>query len=208
MCSTPAAPSSLIGGAHDPDGASVQLSRLFRAALEAMAKPGAPTQAAFDAAPAPLSPAAGALIWTLSDADATVWTAPSRRTPEIDQFIRFRTGAAPESSPENADFFIGRWQELFDAPAAIGDPEYPDRSTTLIVEVDGFGGGPTAELSGPGLAKPLELSIAGVDHSFWPYASRNAALFPLGVDMFLCAGDQIVGLPRSTQPNTAITEAA
>ncbi|MBX2854054.1 MAG: phosphonate C-P lyase system protein PhnH [Rhodobacteraceae bacterium] len=185
----------------DGDDASIQLSQMFRASLEALSRPGTPRPLAFDAAPAPLSPAAAALIWTVSDADAPIWVAPSRQSTEIEQFIRFRTGVAPLAAPEGAAFFIGRWDELAESPMSLGSPEYPDRSTTLIIEVDGFAAGLGASLSGPGLAQPAPLSVDGVDYRFWPFVERNAALFPLGVDMFLCASDQIVGLPRSTQPD-------
>ena len=186
--------------ASSDDDASIQLSKMFRAALEALSRPGTPRPLALGGAPAPLSPAAAGLIWTVSDSDAPLWVAPSRQSIEIEQFIRFRTGAAPMAAPQGAAFFIGRWEELAESPMSLGSPEYPDRSTTLIVEVDGFDNGPAAHLSGPGLAHPAALPVAGVDDRFWPFVERNAALFPLGVDMFLCANDQIVGLPRSTQP--------
>ncbi len=40
-------------------------------------------------------------------------------------------------------------------------------------------------------------AVAGVDATFWRFVAANRQRYPLGVDLILCAGDRVVGLPRS-----------
>ena len=178
----------------------------FRIILDAMARPGVPQRISLeDAPPEPLSAAAAAVVTTLVDGDAPCWFAPRRRTPAALRMLRFSTGSAAAEATEDARFLLGAWSELAEIDAAIGEPEYPDRSATLILEVDGFGAdafapGFGADLTGPGVRDKVRLVVDGVDERFWPRIAENAARFPLGFDLILTAGDQIVGLPRSTQP--------
>ncbi len=185
---------------------AIASARAFRAILEAIARPGRP-QALPEppAPPTPLSPAAAQIALTLSDVDARLWlTAPLRTTP-IERFLRFETGAAPVSDPRRAAFAIGRWADLEPRDLAalpVGEAEYPDRAATLVIELDALSPDPIegfgAALRGPGIDGALRLWAAGAPPEFWGWARENAARFPLGLDLFLTAGDRIVGLPRST----------
>ena len=183
-------------------GASVDLASAFRDVLRAMAQPATPVRLKRAASPpAPLSSAAATCLRVLADQDARVWLAPSHATPTAEAFVRFHLGAAPAPEAALAAFCCGRWPELIDQVTAQGDPERPDLSATLIVEVDGFEapGGHAAEVSGPGLATRKRLAVTGVDQRFWPFVASNATQFPLGVDILLCARDEVVGLPRSVR---------
>lgn len=195
------------GGSTDGPNfeAPENLAAAFRSVLDAMASPGAPQR--LPVAPAaipPLSPAAAMAMKVLADADAPVWLGRSRSGPEIDRYVRFYVNAAPVADPARAAFLCGTWDELAalhdGAAPSIGTPERPDLSATYLVEVAGFDQGPSAELRGPGLKDPRRLAVEGVDERFWPFVAANAAQFPLGVDLILCAGDQLVGLPRSSVP--------
>ena len=47
---------------------------------------------------------------------------------------------------------------------ALGTSEYPDRSTTLVLQVDRFGGGEGLSLAGPGIAHAQDVlgrAVAG-----------------------------------------------
>lgn len=191
------------------NAASTRNAQAFRAILDALSRPGAPVTLAptlTAEAPAPLSPACAMVLTTLVDADARVWLAPSRRTEEIERLLRFQTSAAPAASPRGAAFLCGRWDELVDAEPDLGTPTYPDRSATLLIEVDDLAqferqNAPdgAARLSGPGLAAPTALLVEGVGPDFWRYAQENAGRYPCGVDFIFCAGRRLVGLPRSTR---------
>jgi alpha-D-ribose 1-methylphosphonate 5-triphosphate synthase subunit PhnH len=82
---------------------------------------------------------------------------------------------------------------------AFGSNEYPDRSTTLILQVESLTQGPTLELRGPGIdgSALLQASIHPAD--LFERLAINAALFPRGIDVVLVHDDSIVAIPRTTR---------
>ncbi len=182
--------SDFSGGFSD---APVQAARAFRAAMTAMARPGTIEQVTGAEPPASLSRAAAVLLLTLCDPDTGLYLAGAADTEEARRWLSFHTGA-PFVGPEVADFAVGRWADLMPLQAyRIGTPEYPDRSATLIVEMPALTA-QGAALRGPGVRDVAHLSLPEV-----PALQGNAALYPLGVDLFLTCGDQLAALPRSTQ---------
>lgn len=180
---------SMQGGfANAPIDAAVA----FRAALDAMSRPGMVHTVDGAQAPAPLSCAAAVLALTLCDPDTPVWLSTSTDTAEIRDWFRFHTGA-PFVNRAEAMFVFGRWEELLPVTDfQIGTPEYPDRSATLIVEMDEIGQG--YRLTGPGIRNDATLTVPDV-----ATFQMNAALFPLGLDFILCAGDRLAAVPRTTK---------
>lgn len=185
---------ALTGGFAE---APVQSARAFRAALNALARPGRVETLAGGTAPAPVSAAAATLLLTLCDAETPLHLAGAQDTDAVRAWIAFHIGA-PLVAPGQAMFALGHWDAL--APLdrfAIGTPDYPDRSATLIVEMDGLGPeGP--RLSGPGIETQTRLSLPEV-----AAFRANRALFPLGLDFYFTAGDRIAGLPRTTHVEDA-----
>lgn len=182
-------PDALLGGFQD---APTQSARAFRAALEAMARPGTIWTVEGAVPPAPLSVAAGVLILTLCDGTTPLHLGASVDVPSVRDWITFHTGA-PLVSAEAACVAVGTWADLTPVQRfAIGSPDYPDRSATLIVEmVELINEGPL--LSGPGIASKASLSLPEVS------AFRaNRALFPQGFDTYLTCDNRLAGLPRST----------
>lgn len=165
----------------------------FRALMTAMARPGKIERLSGAAAPAPLSRAAATLLLTLIDTDTPVHLAGAADTPQVRAWLAFHTGA-PVTGPDRAMFALGTWEALAPLDAyAIGTPEYPDRSATLIVEM------PALEpkgvtLTGPGIRETAELSLP--DRAAF---TKNAARFPLGLDFYFTSGDRLAALPRSTR---------
>ena len=172
--------------------APVDAARCFRAAIEALSRPGMIQQVAGATPPAPLSAAAGALALTLCDPETPVWLAPPVASDLIVDWFRFHTGA-PMVDRAEARFAFGPWEALMPLhDFAIGTPEYPDRSATLVVEVADLGR--AHRLTGPGIEEAASLTVPDAD------AFRaNAALYPLGVDFFLTCGDRLAGVPRTTR---------
>lgn len=183
-------PQSLLGGFAHP---STDAAHAFRAALEVMARPGRIEDLPGAEPPEPLSVAAGGLILTLCDPTTPVHLAGAHDCAALRDWITFHTGA-PLVGAEAAQFAIGTWAALTPVDRfAIGQPDYPDRSATLIVERDELtADGP--RLTGPGIKGAVRLSLPEIT-AF----ADNAALFPLGFDCFLTAGVQVAGLPRSTR---------
>ena len=85
------------------------------------------------------------------------------------------------------------WDEL-----ALGTLEYPDRSTTLIVQVETLDDTGSWRLTGPGIAGEAYLSAKPLPADFLMRLAENHRLFPRGIDLFLVAGDRIAALPRTT----------
>lgn len=172
--------------------APVDAAFAFRAAIEAMSRPGVVQEVKGASAPAPMSQAAAVLAMTLCDPDTPVWLAPSLDNDAIQGWFRFHTGA-PLVGRGEAMFAFGQWEEMLPLPDfRIGTPEYPDRSATLIVEVAEIGSAHT--LTGPGIRETAALTVPDLRA-----VQLNAALFPLGLDFFLCAGDRLAALPRTTK---------
>ena len=190
------AATAFAGGFADParEGAAV-----FRAALDAMARPGRVRETTGAAPPEGLSPGAGAVLLCLADASTPVWLPPRLALGEVADWLRFHANAPAGATREGAAFAVGRWDELLpleDWPA--GDAAYPDRSTTLIVEVAALDGGPELTLSGPGIDGRAVLAPA-LPAGTSRVLEANAARFPLGVDLFLTSGTRLVALPRTTR---------
>ena len=170
-----------------------EAARAFRASLDAMARPGTLHKVAGALPPAPLSPAAGALILTLADGTTGLHLAPSHDVPALRDWITFHTGA-PIVAAGQAVFAVGTWEALQPLDRfPIGRADYPDRSATLIVEMPALAAS-GARLTGPGIKDTAQLSLPETEAFV-----QNAQLFPLGLDFFFTAGDQLAALPRTTK---------
>jgi alpha-D-ribose 1-methylphosphonate 5-triphosphate synthase subunit PhnH len=173
----------------------------FRALMEALARPGTvkplPPAAA---APSPLSATAAAVALTMLDYETPVWLdAPLAQRPQVADWVRLHTGARVTSDPREAAFaFIA---DPVHAPAfdgfSLGTPEYPDRSATLVLQVEDFGSGQRLLLAGPGIADVRSFSARPLPPDFQNRIAANRALFPRGVDMILVSPDAVAALPRS-----------
>lgn len=181
---------SLIGAFETPPQ---EAARAFRAALEALARPGTIHEIKGGHAPAPMSEAAASLLLTLCDPETPLCLRGAHDTQEIRDWIAFQIGA-PIVGPERAVFALGTWEALQPITSfPIGTAEYPDRSTTLIIEQDALSQ-EGATLTGPGIKEAASLALPEI-----AAFQMNNALFPLGLDFYFTAGRQIAGLPRSTQ---------
>ncbi len=166
-------------------------SHAFRAALNVMARPSTVATITGALPPVGLSVAAGTLLLTLCDHDTPIHLAGDTNTQAIRDWVTFHTGA-PFVDAANAMFAVGAWDQLMPITQfAIGTPQYPDRSTTLIVERLGE---IEVCLTGPGIETSAKAVLPDVE----PF-QLNAALFPLGCDFYFTDGDQISALPRTTK---------
>ncbi len=181
---------ALEGGFADTPREAVMA---FRACLSALARPGRIETVAGAMPPAPVSPAAGAVLLTLADGTTPVCLAGAHDSAAVRDWITFHTGA-PLVGPAEAVFALGTWdalQPLDRFPAGL--PDYPDRSATLIVEMPALTSS-GARLTGPGIETQTYLSLPEV-----AACRANRTLFPQGLDFFLTAGDRLAGLPRTTR---------
>lgn len=181
---------ALAGGFAD---APRESARAFRSLLQALSRPGRIERVTGATAPAPLSVAAAVTLLVLADRTTPLHLAPSHDTDAARAWIGFHTGA-PLVPAEEASLALGSWQALQPVTRfRIGQPDYPDRSATLIVELPALAA-EGARLTGPGIATEARLNLPET-----AAFQANRALFPLGFDCILTAGDQLAALPRSTQ---------
>jgi alpha-D-ribose 1-methylphosphonate 5-triphosphate synthase subunit PhnH len=166
----------------------------FRSVMDAMARPGSVQRiAAAAGTPAAMMRGTAAIALTLFDHDTPLWLDPS--------MSEFHTGA-----PVIADSSICSFALIGDAPAlpdldrfAFGSSEYPDRSTTLILQVESLTQGSMLELRGPGIDGVAMLQATIQPTDLFERLAINAALFPRGIDVVLVHDDAIVAIPRTTR---------
>jgi alpha-D-ribose 1-methylphosphonate 5-triphosphate synthase subunit PhnH len=175
----------------------------FRSVMDAMARPGTVQRiAAVAGAPAPMMHGTAAIALTLFDHDTPLWLDPRMaETSDVAKWLKFHT-----SAPVIADSSICSFALIGDASAlppldsfSFGSNEYPDRSTTLILQVESLTQGPTLELRGPGIDGSAVLQAAIRPTDLIERLQINPTLFPRGIDVVLVVDDAIVAIPRTTR---------
>ena len=175
--------------------------RCFRLILDAMAHPGRILELPPDILgqnESALSDAAAALALTLLDFETPVWLDAACQRAAA--YLRFHCGVTVAAEPRAARFaFAGDPAALpplsgFD----LGDTEFPDRSTTLVVAVPGLAAESGLVLRGPGLKGTGRLRLDGVAPAFWRARAELAPLFPLGIDLVFVCGRRLAAVPRTT----------
>lgn len=184
----------------DPARAS---QKAFRTIMNALAEPG--TVQRLDAAGARcpgFSEAMTAVALTLIDFETKVFLDGST---EAERYLRFHTGAPIVSTPGSAAFaFITEPRSLPGlAVFAHGTLDYPDASTTIVIDVQTIDTNGGWGLAGPGIDGTRRIGFSPLREGLLDELTANRAAFPLGVDILFCAGERIVSLPRSTRVTPA-----
>lgn len=176
---------------------------VFRAVLDALARPGLPRDLGGDLAPpSPLAPELAAVALALADPDAPLWLdAALASSPAVAGYLRFHTGARIVSDPAEAAFALvsDPSGHLPSNEFPVGTDEYPDRSATLVVAVASLTGGPAPTLSGPGIRGTVDVAAGPLPAGLVEVLRANAATFPRGLDVLLVSAGRVVGIPRSSR---------
>jgi alpha-D-ribose 1-methylphosphonate 5-triphosphate synthase subunit PhnH len=183
---------------------------VFRAALHALSHPGRVVELPHDAqTPSRGHAASAALLLALLDPDCTLWLSPSLAGSDAAAWLRFHTGCVLVDAPEAAQFaWLAQGDECPPLERfAQGSDAYPDQSATCVIDVAALaeGGAGAWTLRGPGIRDSASIAVDGLPHgadattSFASQWAANHAAFPRGIDVFLAAPKQIVGLPRTTR---------
>jgi alpha-D-ribose 1-methylphosphonate 5-triphosphate synthase subunit PhnH len=165
----------------------------FRAILDALSHPGRVVEIAAPLdPPAPLSVAVAAVLLTLADGETTL-ALPADAAP-VREWIAFHCGTA-FAAPAQADFVLA--SSLPDlATLRPGTDEEPESGATLILQMPSLDGGKALRLRGPGIETSTSIAPP-LPADFVASWGANHARFPRGVDIFLCAGNRLMALPRS-----------
>ncbi|MBE1706886.1 MULTISPECIES: phosphonate C-P lyase system protein PhnH [Mesorhizobium] len=194
---------SIEGGFADP---VFDAQTVFRAVMDAMARPGSVQPLpALACPPAPLSATAGAVALALCDNDTPLWLDPALHTSAvIGSWLGFHTGAPLANTPADAHFaFVATPAEMMALDGfAQGTQDYPDRSTTLILQVSDLVSGTPLLLEGPGIETSATIAPAQMPRHFIEQWKQNIQRFPRGVDIILATAEGIACLPRTTRIKT------
>lgn len=176
---------------------------VFRAVMDAMARPGfVRSLPVLAAPPAPLSPNTAAVALALCDHDTPLWLdVPLQSSPAVKSWLGFHTGAPLARTADEAHFAIassaGELMSLDNF--AQGTQEYPDRSATLVLQVESLSSGARLLLDGPGIEKTADLSPLPLPRHFVEQWKQNNQRFPRGIDVIFVAPEGVACLPRTTR---------
>ena len=195
----------LEGGFADP---VLDAQSAFRAIMDGMARPGTVQSVRLALVPpAPFTPVTAAVALTLCDHETPVWLDPALAASlEVARWLAFHSGAPLTQEPSEAVFAFAADPQALPPLAGFsqGSPEYPDRSTTLVLaveEIESSSAGAAAPcwvLDGPGIEATERLLVRGLCGSFVEQWRDNRARFPRGVDVILAGRDRLACLPRTT----------
>ncbi len=171
----------------------------FRALLNALARPGMVQTTSVLTPPIGLEPGCAAACLTLLDLETVVWLQPGL-SKDVRSWLLFHTGCRFTDEPRAANFAL-IWQ-MATAPELAefswGTVEYPEASTSLLVQLPELTGGETVTLQGPGILPETNVSLP-LPPAFWHQWQTLTAEYPLGLDCWYFARNQVIGLPRTAK---------
>lgn len=191
---------SMQGGFSD---AVFDAQLVFHRVMNAMARPGTIAQIpALACAPAPICAPAASLIAALCDSDTALYLEPMlTENRAITDWTAFHTGCVIVDHPADCMFALitdlAAFRDL--SPYAKGTQEYPDRSSTIIIQISSFEEGETYTLSGPGIETITKVKIANLPLFFLDQWQTNRDHYPRGVDIIFVTENALMCLPRTTQ---------
>ena len=181
--------------------------RIFRAVLDAMSRPGRIAEiAAAPVPPAPLDPAAAAVLLALADYETPLWLDEAAGGAEAASWLAFHTGAPRAAGSDGAVFALVAGTPPAPDAFALGSDEFPETAATVIVQVRSIAPGDRLALSGPGIESTQGVTIDGIAPAFWEARAAQARLFPRGIDLVFTAGRRLCAIPRTTRVTVTATE--
>lgn len=179
---------------------ALDAQRCFRRLLTAMAHPGRIQEIGVAVEPpSGLMPASAALCLTLLDPETPLWLDAAAAGDEALAYLRFHCGCPIVADSRAAAFALVAGPppvlERFEA----ADDLAPERSATVIWQVEELTAEGPLRLSGPGIETSQALGVAPLPAAFLEQWADNGALFPAGLDLVLVCGSRLAALPRTTR---------
>jgi alpha-D-ribose 1-methylphosphonate 5-triphosphate synthase subunit PhnH len=169
--------------------------RAFRAALDALARPGVPAMlpTAGD------MPAAMLPVLALADLDTPVCVLGD--TSDGTWAGALATATSAPAAPLGAARLVAALRPLAPGELAAvraGSAAAPEEAALVALAVPALDGGPALALSGPGVPGRRTVTPRGLPTDL--ITARATTAFPAGPDLLLVAPDgAVLGLPRSTR---------
>ncbi|MCK1976186.1 phosphonate C-P lyase system protein PhnH [Jeotgalicoccus huakuii] len=129
-------------------------------------------------------------------------------TPDggMDKEIKVLTGATSIDSLKETDFIVLKATDLkeeYFTETAHGVLISPEKSVTLIIEVDSVTSGQSYTFSGPGIKDETKVNIT-LEHEWISLRNEVCKEFPLGLDIILTDKEnQAMMIPRTTKVEVA-----
>ncbi|MFD4294725.1 phosphonate C-P lyase system protein PhnH [Rhodococcus sp. NPDC058532] len=178
---------TLCGGLN-PD----QSQQVYRAMLDAFARPGLPVSLPDTAFPAALLP-----MLALADLETSAHLLGAEDWAAV---VAVATGA-PITALGDARLVTSLRcpTELELGSVTAGMALRPESGATVVCAVEALTGGEVVRLTGPGVRHVVECAPIGFDTALWSVRGRLVSGFPAGIDLLLVAPDgAAVGIPRTT----------
>jgi len=180
----------------------MQSQQVFRSILDSLSNPSRCVSIGQHVPECPddVPSAVAAALLTLADYETPVYLAPRFHTKPVLSWLAFHAGCPIVDTPDQAGFAVLDGGEPSPALDRFnpGDERYPDRSTTVFVVCADLSGGHPVRLRGPGIEHEAMIAPQGLHAGFWPEVEANHSRFPMGVDLMLVSGADLIGLPRTT----------
>lgn len=175
----------------------------FRSVMDAIARPGSVQRIVpMAGAPNTMMRGTAAIALTLFDHDTPLWLdARMAESTDVVKWLKFHTGAPVVQDSSIASFALISDGVLLPTLErfALGTNEYPDRSTTVIIQAESLDRGRSFELRGPGIDGVAALQTSIKPFDLFERLRFNETLFPRGIDVVLVADDAVVAIPRTTR---------
>ena len=78
----------------------------------------------------------------------------------------------------------------------VGRYEYPEKATTMIVQIDDILPGTDNKDSHISVNQTAQLELKGIPNKFWNQWQQLSGLHPLGIDIFFTCDDVLIALPK------------
>jgi len=191
-----------ISGLSGFDDPVMCTQRIFRMLLDAMSSPGKVINADLQlVAPAPLLATSAAICLTLLDRETPLWLDAKADQPQVREYLRFHCGCHLTRRAKEALFALIADVQCV-APLdqfELGTDEEPERSATLIIQVEALCSEGDLKLTGPGIEATRRLHIAPFPPSLLQQVILNQSLFPRGLDFIFASPNQVAAIPRSSK---------
>ncbi|MEA3468727.1 MAG: phosphonate C-P lyase system protein PhnH [Thermodesulfobacteriota bacterium] len=165
--------------------------RIFRALMEAMARPGSlhSLDAWLDGARSYRG-----VLASLLDAGTTLSDCHDLLEPNDWPLLQAR-----QEITEKADYLLCQGSAHPNGSPKVGSLSCPDQSATLLIQVENLGnGGSSLMLQGPGIQSTCSLEVSGLEPA-WLELREEYISFPLGIDCILLDQKNITAIPRTTK---------
>ncbi|RTZ18266.1 phosphonate C-P lyase system protein PhnH [Vibrio aquaticus] len=185
----------------------------FRQLLTALSEPGKLITLDRCSGFSSMHSAATQTLLTLTDNTTPLWLSKSYASQStLIENLRFHCGVSIEPSQEKASFAVIAEQDLAefswgDAAFYVGNEEYPDSSTTVIVELKALSlaseqtTSQVLRLTGPGIKTQVEIDSDLMPASLIAFLEQrqDQFAFPIGIDLLLVSGEALLAIPRTTK---------